>query len=321
MTVKRRRVLIGAVMGLCLSLFLGYGCWEAKQLRVVETELTFDTLPAAFDGFRIVFVMDLHTNRYGVVEEKLRQRLLDTPADLLVLGGDLKAHEGASDSIALPICERLFEGLEYPWGKVMVAGNHDTGAFLERLAARCGILYLKRSSLLLEKGGERMAILGIRTSRPAVGGRGPHELHESMWVGNMRRRSVPWQLLPDDAARPLTADRVSKGRTFRIVLSHSPDAMLAAREREVELVLAGDTHGGQVRLPLIGAVYVKSRVSRKYDLGHIVEGDTQMYISPGVGTLAIPIRVLCPPEVSVIVLRRSKHATGSEAEPEWPAMR
>jgi predicted MPP superfamily phosphohydrolase len=315
--MTRRRLIIGSAIVAPMMLILAYGCWEARQLQVVETTLAFPTLPAAFDGFRIVFVADLHTDRFGAVEKRLRQVLLDTPADLLVVGGDLKAHEDTPDKAVLTSCEQVFEGLHYPWGKVMVAGNHDTDSFLRRLAARTGIAYLERSSVLLEEDGARLAILGIRTSRPAEGGRGPHEIRESMWVGNMRRRSTPWRLLPDDLARPLTADRVSKGRTFRILLSHSPDAILGARERKVELVLAGDTHGGQVRLPLIGAVHVKSRLSRKYDRGHIVEGDTQMYVTPGIGTLAIPIRILCPPQVEVIVLRRRDHGKAPAREPEW----
>jgi hypothetical protein len=162
---------------------------------------------------------------------------------------------------------------------------------------------LVRESLVLERGGARLAVLGVHTARP-LEDRGDHEIDECAWVGKVWRRGEAWPLLPDEPARPWTCDRLAGGETFRILLAHTPDFLPDAKANGIDLVLAGDTHGGQVCLPLVGPLYVKSRLSRRHARGHVVEGGTQMYVNAGIGTQYLPIRILCPPEITVLTLRR-----------------
>lgn len=303
--LSRGRLVLIAVLvllGLCVG-FAVYGHWEAGQIQVVERELAFDALPPAFDGFRIIHLSCIHTRGYGRVERRLRRLLEGLEADLLVVAGDFKAHVTTPPAPALASVERIFEGLDYPCGRVGVGGNHDWGAFVAELRARGRFDVLIRESLLLEKDGEAIALLGVHTARP-LGGRGDHEIDECAWVGNVRRRSQLWPLLPDAPARPWDCDRLAAGGPFRILLAHTPDFIVDAEANGIDLVLAGDTHGGQIRLPLLGGVYIKTRTSRKYDRGHFVEGGTQMYVNPGIGTQYIPIRFCCPPEITVLTLRR-----------------
>jgi len=306
-------------MGLC-----AYGWWEAGQIEVVERELCFDGLPAAFDGFRVIHLSCIHTNSFGRVERRLRRLLQGIPADLLVVAGDFKADITTPPERVHASVERIFEGLDYPFGMVACGGNHDWGGFFEELAARGRFTGLKRSSLILEKEGEAVALLGAHTARP-LGGRGEHELDECSWVGHVWRRSTPWRLLPDGPARALTCDRLAFGRMFRILLAHTPDFIVDAQAEGIDLMLAGDTHGGQVRLPWLGGLYIKSAVSRKYDRGHFVAGRTQLYVNAGIGTQYVPIRFRCPPEITVLTLRRSVTAKAepksNRAQAHWEPVR
>jgi predicted MPP superfamily phosphohydrolase len=83
-----------------------------------------------------------------------------------------------------------------------------------------------------------------------------------------------------------------------------PDFIVPGRTAGIDLILAGDTHGGQIWLPFHATLLLKSAVVRRYIQGHFIEGRTQMHVSRGIGTLYVPIRFLCPPEVTLLTLRR-----------------
>ncbi|MGQ9667156.1 MAG: metallophosphoesterase, partial [Anaerolineae bacterium] len=87
-----------------------------------------------------------------------------------------------------------------------------------------------------------------------------------------------------------------------LLLAHSPDQVREAEGRGVDLMLAGHTHGGQVRLPLLGAVVTGTRLGPRYAAGLFRWGDTWMYVTRGIGTRGLPIRFLCPPEITLLVL-------------------
>ncbi len=300
----RRRAIVAAALAVLIAAFLSYGCWEAGQLGLSQRELFFDGLPPAFDGFRILHLSDLHTAGFGRVERRLRRILEETPADLVVVTGDFKAHVTTPDERVFASLERIFDGIRCPYGLVAVPGNHDSPGFYFGLAERGRLLCLLRTSLVLERAGQRIALLGVATSRPNDGIRGEHEIDEASWVGNVARRAAPFGLLPDDRPGPLVCDAVNRGEEFRILLAHVPGFIVTARAVGIDLVLAGDTHGGQVRLPFQPTLLIKPAEARRYAAGHFVEGRTQMVVSRGVGTLYAPIRFCAPPEVILLTLRR-----------------
>ena len=97
-----------------------------------------------------------------------------------------------------------------------------------------------------------------------------------------------------------------RGRvSFRIALCHYPAILPAASKQNVDLILAGHTHGGQVRMPFIGALYTPFD-SGGYEAGWYQEGESRMYVSRGVGTSILPVRFLCRPEVALHRVRFSK---------------
>ena len=119
--------------------------------------------------------------------------------------------------------------------------------------------------------------------------------------------------IPRDTA---TLDRVLAGAADagpRVLLYHSPELMPAAVERGIDLYLCGHTHGGQVRLPLIGPLLTASQLGRRYVMGHYQEGRTHLYVTRGVGFegLAAPrVRLFCPPEVGLVEVSGGQYSAG-----------
>ncbi len=113
-----------------------------------------------------------------------------------------------------------------------------------------------------------------------------------------------FKLWKDDADFVLTrALRKAPASPYRILLSHYPDVAPWAEERGVDLVLSGDTHGGQITIPRIGPVYAKSEFQRKYSSGLFQFGSTKLVVSRGIGWNILPLRVYCPPEIITIVFK------------------
>ena len=98
---------------------------------------------------------------------------------------------------------------------------------------------------------------------------------------------------------------------FRLCLSHTPDNIAWARTNRIDLMLAGHVHGGQIRLPVLGSVFVPRRYSRKYDCGTFFEAPTVMHVGRGLSGQH-PLRFFCKPEVARIILRKERAATVRE---------
>jgi predicted MPP superfamily phosphohydrolase len=103
-----------------------------------------------------------------------------------------------------------------------------------------------------------------------------------------------------DVARALAA--VPEGAPA-LVLTHNPDVFVRVPDR-VLLTLAGHTHGGQVNLPVLGRLIVPSRFGERYAIGHVHEEGRDLFVSPGIGTSIIPVRLRVPPEISLLTVER-----------------
>ncbi len=103
-------------------------------------------------------------------------------------------------------------------------------------------------------------------------------------------------------------------QAFKVLLAHSPDMARPAADLGIDLVLAGHTHGGQVRLPLVGALYSQTFLGRRYAAGLFSFGTTKLYVNRGIGNAFVPFRFLCPPEVTVIHLLSAQRTAGLKWE-------
>jgi hypothetical protein len=206
-------------------------------------------------------------HRVGSRERKILRILEEKPADILAITGDQISDRGDS-----AVCLEFMNDLHARLGVWAVQGNweHYAGWIGEELRQ--------------DMAGVNVTLLineAQRLDEPGI------------WIAGTDDPSLDRDRLP----RTLNG---TEG--FVLLLAHSPAVMKRA-SGTVDLVLAGHTHGGQVRLPLIGAPW-GTRIGGGYNDGLYEENETMMYVSRGVGMAHLPIRFLCPPEIAYITLRR-----------------
>jgi len=243
-----------------------YGFWYGRRaLEVTRLTLAVSGLPPALAGLRIGLMTDLHRSEWVSHEDVTHavDRLMATDPDVIVLGGDYVTW-GERQFIE-PAAEALSR-LEAPHGVFAVLGNHDDDREVSSALTRRHIEVLRDVRTQRRIKDTTVDFVGIRfwTRRPAE-------------IAAAARGAGPTTIL----------------------LAHDPRRINEAAALNMPLVLSGHTHGGQVVLPIIGAV-----AARKFPIvaGTLRRFDTTMYVSRGVGTVYVPVRINCPPEVAILTL-------------------
>jgi predicted MPP superfamily phosphohydrolase len=243
---------------------------QIQELELSERGLEISRLDPALDGLSIVHLTDLHVTGKigrGYFEEVVRQSVAVAP-DLIAVTGDILDNIACLDWIPETIGK-----LRARYGVYFVLGNHDmwTGAEqIRHCLTECG---------LTDVGG-RWVEIEIRGRRVILAG------NESPW----------WP--PADLGR--APQRRGKG-PLRIALCHSPDQFRWARVNDIDLALAGHTHGGQFRIPFIGPFVAPSRHGVRYASGVFHAAPTVMHVGRGVSG-KLPLRICCRPEVAKLTL-------------------
>jgi predicted MPP superfamily phosphohydrolase len=251
---------------------------EPFFIQVTHHEFSYDRLTAEGLPLRIVHLSDPHVERTTVRERKLVPLVGELHPDLILLTGDYLNLSYLYDETAQRDFRALASQLHAPYGVYAVRGSVDSQALTERLFAGLDIVVLENESVRLDIKGQEIYVVGVACS---------HDLSIDIPRLDQALRGVP----PD---------------SFKILLYHSPDLIEAASERGIDLYLAGHTHGGQIRLPLYGAVATSSIYGKQYEAGLFQEGRTYLYVSRGLGmegAAAPRARFLCRPEVAVHTLR------------------
>ncbi len=251
------------------------------QLRRVEIELK--NWRPEHDGLKILFVSDFHFRPAWLGTKHaqgLRERLSTAAAeaDIILIGGDFITSKGDPPTYNQEQLEEALSVLKAPLGTYAILGNHDYGKKMLMVAkalenTNIGILH--NSSLAIESNGASFQLVG---------------------VGFPLKNCLDWSM----------ALLSMKQDTPSILLSHTPE-IFSEVPTCFELTLAGHSHGGQLRLPLFGSTWLRFwRVRDFYDMGLFQEGDRQLYVSSGIGTSNYNLRVNCPPEMTLLTLRRAK---------------
>jgi predicted MPP superfamily phosphohydrolase len=269
MAVTRRAVLKSLLAagagGLAGASTYGYARGR-HALSVTLASVPVAGLPPALEGLRIGLITDVHRSRWVSHEDVAHavSALTTQRPDLIVLGGDYVTW---GDRRYVEASADALAPLSAPCGVFAILGNHDDDHEMPAALAVHGIQVLKDARIRLTINNETVDLVGIR-----------------YWT----KRQVDIAALTRDAA-PMT-----------ILLAHDPRRLTEATALGVPLVLSGHTHGGQVVLPVVGAV-----AAQKFPVvaGIGRRGRTTMFVSRGVGTVYVPVRLNCPPEVAVLTLQ------------------
>lgn len=301
--------LAAAVAAATLYLLVRALVLEPGQLVVERVAVTIPGLPPQLDGLEMVQVSDLHLRgRVGEREHRLVQWVRSQPAPVLVLTGDF-VQEDAAVANLVPLLMEMTQGKQ----AFAVLGNHDVQppGRLKRLLPvleGAGIKVLNNVAVTLTaQPDDRQAV----AKAPAAGASaGPGFAHRESWGSPKAGPQRLWLVGLDDphsgrADVEQAFAPVAAGEPV-VVLAHSPDAAPAVAQRGAHLLLCGHTHGGQVNLPGIGPLWTASRVGRRLGRGLGRLGQTWVYVNRGYGCSLLPLRLFCPPEVTVIRLRRAE---------------
>ncbi len=293
----RRRFILGA-LGLSGAGLLLQSANSSFNLDISEVQITDQLLPRKFKDYRIGFLSDIHLSRWFPPEhlELVVKAVNARDLDLVILGGDyLWVHD--------PILEHFFPSPLFP--KIDTVSNADLGTFLISVAgdllaplrARDGVYavlgnhdhwYLPPSKFT-DFTAQGLALL---VNKEALVRRDEQKLRlfgiDDYWTG----------------APKIPRTGVNKSDEYRIVATHNPDLFRSALQFpnfSFNLGLAGHTHGGQIKIPGLGAPFYNVEDLR-FKSGLAIVGETSIYTTRGIGTVELPIRINCPPELTVITL-------------------
>jgi predicted MPP superfamily phosphohydrolase len=267
---------------LCGLLVVALGLWafwlEPRRLVIHDETLELPHWPEALHGTRVALLSDLHVGSpyWGLPElEQLVERVNREQPELVLLAGDYLINAVAFGTWIDPeSIARVLGKLRAPLGVVAVLGNHDwwnDGPRVRAALEAQGIVVLENEAHAIERNQTRFFVVG----------------------------------LADQLTRRIRLDKamaeVPAGDPF-LVLAHEPDVFVRLPEGAA-LMLAGHTHGGQVRLPLVGRPVVPSRYGQRYAAGHVVEDGRHLFVTTGVGTSTWPVRFGVPPEIAMLSLR------------------
>jgi hypothetical protein len=248
--------------------------WHSgTRFTVNDERIWLNALPSAFQGLRIVQISDIHHGLflpkewlYDAVDKANRLN-----PDVIALTGDFITYSRRNIEPAAELLGRL----RARYGVYAVLGNHDFRVDADAVASALGrqhIEVLRNRHVGLNFGGESIYLAGV----------------DDYGYGADLRRAI--RGVPQKAAT--------------ILMAHNPRIIRLASRHGVSLVLSGHTHGGQVNIPLLGTVYGRSPERLRYKIGWDRMGETQIYVSRGIGTIVLPWRLRCPAEITHLELQQ-----------------
>jgi uncharacterized protein len=278
---RRKFIRVAATAGVA-ALAVDSVLLEPNRPRIVRREITLRRWPARLEGFTVALLSDFHYDPHFSVHP-LRSAIgmvNGLRPDLIVLAGDFVSLPWFGDPVAAASaaepCAQLLRQMQAPHGLWAVMGNHDAFTDPDRVTGAlraAGIHVLSNQSFPIERDGARFWLSGVD------------------------------DVLAKKADLDATLHHVPADEAV-VLLAHEPDYADHAARYPVDLQLSGHSHGGQVRLPLLPPLFLPE-LARKYIWGLYKIGGLSLYTNPGLGTVGVPVRWNCPPEITLLTLRRS----------------
>ncbi|MQA30093.1 MAG: hypothetical protein GEU82_09675 [Luteitalea sp.] len=267
-----RRALLKTIVATGVGAVTGGGAYgylyERRAIQLSEVVVPIADLPPSLAGLKIGLLTDIHRSRWVSNDDVATavNTLMSAAPDLIVLGGDYVTF--GDRTFVAPAAEAL-RGLTAPLGVFAVLGNHDDDHDMPAALAANGVEVLKDARTRLTIRHQPVDLVGIR-----------------FWT-----------------KRVSDIEPILRGAGGTVILlAHDPRRLTEAAALNIPLVLSGHTHGGQIVLPGIGAV-----AARKFPViaGMARQDSTRLFVSRGIGTVYVPVRINCPPEAAVLTLSRA----------------
>ena len=275
---KRVRVTLATIPLLLGCIFFWAFLVEPNRLVVRQEAITIDKWPKELSDLRIAVISDIHAGGWFIDDQKLRlivARTNQLQPELVVILGDYMAGNGStSQRVAPEVFASVLKDLRPSLGVYSVLGNHDwwwDGPRVRRGLEANGIKVLDDEVVEVKARGSSVWLAGLA----------------DLWTRPQRI---------DETIR-----KIPEGQPI-IALTHNPDIFPRLPER-VQLLLAGHTHGGQIRFPIFGMVVEPSRVGEHYARGHVFEENHHLFVTTGIGTSIVPLRFGVPPEIVLLTLK------------------
>lgn len=256
---------------------LGYGFAVRDHVEVARVPVRITNLPDEFAGMTIAQLSDIHHGVYTGLDyiNRCVEIANDLKPDVIALTGDF-TYGGRR---YIEPCAELLKGLKASVGVYAALGNHDyyAGAsHVARALRNAGLNLLVDAQDRIERRGSKLCLIGV------------DDLYYGDTNVNRLMRGVPKE-------------------APKIVLAHNPDFIeeFAVKRQHIDLMMSGHTHGGQIRLPLLGAPQISSSYGQRYAMGLNRNGSMQVYTTRGIGTVMLPSRFDCPPEITFYTLERA----------------
>ena len=256
------------------------GVWgffiEPNMITIERVSLQIKDLPSSFENIKILHLTDLHFKKWGKKEEKVLKLVSELKPDFIFITGDLidwKTRDFES-------CKRFWRALskDYPGKTFGVYGNHEhQNKYFKKLDAlfdESKIQILNNEAVKLEKEDGFIYLIGVDD---------PHLGYDNL----------------EEAMKNLKVD------IPKILLAHSPEIFRKVKDKEIDLVLTGHTHGCQINLPFLCDLIIPLKYDKKYKKGLFQEGSTYLYVNRGIGQTFLPIRFRSLPEITLINLSAS----------------
>jgi predicted MPP superfamily phosphohydrolase len=275
---KRLRILLSTILLLLAFVVFWAFFIEPNRLIVREQTIAMYNWPRELDGLKVAVLSDIHAGGSFINDKKLHSIVDRTNAlhpDLIVILGDYMSSNGwTSRRVEPEVFGAVLKNFNAPLGTYSVLGNHDwwyKGSKVRAGLEQNGIKVLEDEVLQIEARGVSLWLVGLA----------------DLWTRPQRIEQ--------------TIAKVPEGQTM-IALTHNPDIFPNVPER-VTLLLAGHTHGGQVRFPFFGSVVESSRYGDRYERGHVFENNHHLFVTTGIGTSIVPVRFGVTPEIVLLTLR------------------
>jgi len=278
---KKSKGIVWAIVLILLAVFGALTLWENLTVGTTHYRITSDRLPAAFNGYTIAQISDLHNAEFGQDNSELVRILEKESPDIIVITGDLVDSNHTDIDTAMSFVRQAVKIAPC----YSVTGNHEAWlgnlyAELEKQLLDAGVTVLHDQVISISKGGDSIQLIGLDD---------PDFTEETSYdpEGLFENKLQNMDLKPG----------------FKLLLSHRPELFPAYAASGIELVLSGHAHGGQFRIPFLGGIIAPNQgFFPKYDVGEYHESGTTMIVSRGIGNSVIPVRINNRPEVVMIEL-------------------